>query len=210
MKNRILPVLTVLVMLPAALQAQTADERIDAAKARAQSAGIPVSLLDSKVDEGKAKGVPMDRIAAAVERRGAALARAEAVMAQRGRPASEAELAAGADALDAGVSELVLATINETAPEERRAVAITVLTELVRQGHASQEALDRVTEALERGPDALASLPAQAAEARDRRGPPAGVGGPAGAGAAGATQAGPPAGVPTPGQRPAAGRPGGN
>jgi hypothetical protein len=69
MKTRILPALAMLAMLPTALQAQNAEERIAAAMQYAQNAGIPVSLLDSKVQEGKAKGIPMDRIAAAVERR---------------------------------------------------------------------------------------------------------------------------------------------
>jgi hypothetical protein len=209
MSKRIVVTLALIALLPAALEAQTAEERIEAAKIRAQSAGIPVALLDSKVEEGKAKGVPMDRIAVAVEHRGSALEQAHAAMAHGGQELSDADLAAGADALGAGISAAVLETISETAPQDRRAVAITALTELVQLEVAPEEALERVIEALERGPEALASLPGQAAEARDRRGPPAGIG------PAGGIPAGPPAAVPAPGQQPGAanptgaGRPGG-
>jgi hypothetical protein len=210
MNKRIVSVLALLALLPAALQAQSAEERIEAAKVRAQSAGIPVSLLESKVAEGKAKGVSLDRIAVVVERRAANLARAQATMLRDGDALSEADLAAGADALGSGVSEAVLQTISESAPQERRAVAITALTELVARGQVPEEALQRVTEALARGPEALANLPAHAAEARERRGAPAEDGGrPAGVGAARGTQAGPPAAVPTPGARPGAGNPAG-
>lgn len=44
-----------------------ADARVDAALAAAVSAGIPTSLLERKIAEGHAKGVPMERIAVAVE-----------------------------------------------------------------------------------------------------------------------------------------------
>jgi hypothetical protein len=207
--RRIVPLLTLLALLPVALDAQSAEERIEAAQVRAQSAGIPASLLDAKVTEGKAKGVDMDRIAAAVERQAVALMQAQAAMAGEGQVLSEADLAAGADALGLGISAEILSTLSETAPQERRAVAVTALSALVALEIAPQEALDRVIEALERGPEALASLPGQAAEAMGWRGPPAGVG-PASGGAAG-----PPAAVPTPGQEPGAanptgaGRPGG-
>jgi hypothetical protein len=224
MYRRTLPLVALLALLPAALQAQSAEERIEAARVRAQSSGVPVALLDSKIAEGKAKGVPMDRIATAIEQRAAALSRAQAAMARGGgRDLSEADLGAGADALGSGISEAVLQTISETAPRERRAVAITALTELVALGHDLEDALQRVTDALERGPEALANLPAQASEARARGGPPAGAagppagvggrpdgvgGGPAGAGPPGAGQPGPPTGIPAPGGQPGGGNPG--
>src|SRR5438874_10376367 len=74
--------LIVLVRADAAM-AQTTQQRIDAAAAHARDAGIPVTLLDSKVAEGKAKGIPMDRIAAAVERREAALEKASQALRAR-------------------------------------------------------------------------------------------------------------------------------
>lgn len=207
MIKKILPIL-VLLALPSALVAQSPEERIEAATARARSAGVPVSLIQSKVDEGKAKGVPLERIATVVEQRAAAFERVQRVL---GKGAGEADLVAGADALNAGIGEAVLRSVGEAAARERRPVAITALTELVALGRAPEEALERVLEALEQGPEALARLPAQAVGgARGPHGPPAGVGDgrPAGAGAPGGMRAGPPAGVPAPGQRPGMTRPG--
>ena len=145
-----------------AAMAQTAQERIDAATAHAREAGIPVTLLESKVAEGKAKGIPMDRIAAAVERREAAVEKASQAL--RGRPdVGAADLSVGADAIETGVSAAVLKAIADSAPRDRRVVAIAALTELVREGQVPEAALDRVKDALKRGPDALANLPAEAA-----------------------------------------------
>jgi len=212
MTYRIITALVLFALLPAAAAAQSPEARIEAAMARTQQAGIPVSLLESKIAEGRAKGVPMDRIAEAVDRRAAVLIRGRDAMGRARADASAADLDAAADALGSGVSAAVLQTISETAPRDRRAVAITALTELVAMGQVPQQALDRVIEALARGPEALASLPGQAAaRGQGRRGAPADAGragvGPGG----GAGQAGPPAGVPAPGERPTAppGRPGG-
>lgn len=188
MRKLTLTALALLTLLPVALQAQTAEERIEAAMARAQQAGIPLSLLETKIGEGTAKGVAMEKIAVAVEKRANALLQAKSVMGRGGKELSDADLASGADALGAGISEAILQTISETAPQERRAVAITALTALVAAEVVPAEALQKVMEALARGPEALASLPGAAAVARG-------------------AQAGPPAGVPTPGQKPAAGKP---
>ena len=66
-----------LAIAPAVLSAQDStaagsaaeDPRVHATLETALSAGIPVDLLERKVAEGQAKGVPMDRIAAAVQTR---------------------------------------------------------------------------------------------------------------------------------------------
>jgi hypothetical protein len=186
-------------------QVQPPQDRINTALARARQVGIPVTLLESKVAEGKAKGVSMDRIAAAVERREAALEKASQAL--RGEQDEAASLSVGADAVESGVSEAVLKAVADNAPRDRRNVAIAALTELVKQGHVPEEALERVREALKRGPDALANLPAQAASGRGN----AGTAGQSGRGANGSSgaQSGPPAGVPAPGNPPQAGRPGG-
>jgi len=120
---------------PAATQAPF-EERIHTAIEQAAERGIPAGMLESKVSEGIAKGVPLAQIAPAVERRAEALERAQSAFERAGTRAERAELAAGANAL----------------------------------------ALDQVMEALERGPNALANLPEQAAAARERGGMPAGVG----------------------------------
>ena len=182
-------------------QVQPPQDRINTALARARQVGIPVSLLESKIAEGKAKGVSLERIADAVARREAALEKASEAL--RGQPEAASSLSVGADAVDAGVSEAALKAIADHAPRDRRNVAIAVLTELVEQGHTPAAALERVTEALKRGPDALANLPAQAAAARGGAAATGARGGRSGA------EAGPPASVPAPGSSPQAGRPGG-
>lgn len=152
-----------LTTLSATLEAQSPEQRIETARARASSVGIPVELLDGKVAEGRAKGIPLERIAAAIEGRTAALERAISAMSIDPPDLSNADLVAGADAVAAGVSDAILRTIAERAPRERRAVAITALTALVSRQVTPNEALARVTEALSRGPEFLASLPGQPA-----------------------------------------------
>lgn len=161
MKTRILLVLLLLALAPIAAQAQQAGDpgrRIEAAMQRAASSGIPVSLLRSKVAEGRAKGVAPAVVAAAVERRLELLSRAREVMG--GAAAGAPDLSVGADALAAGVDAEALRTLARTAPAGQRTVAIAVLAQLVQQGHGSESALERVQLALQQGPEALRSLPA--------------------------------------------------
>ena len=196
---------TVFVRADAAM-AQTAQERIDAATAHAREAGIPVTLLESKVAEGKAKGIPMDRIAAAVERREVAIEKASQAL--RGRPdVGAADLSVGADAIETGVSAAVLKAIADSAPRDRRVVAIAALTELVPEGHVPEAALDRVKDALKRGPDALANLPAEAAGGQGHSGDQQNAPGSNGQGRGGAH--GPPSSVPAPGTSTEPTKPGG-
>lgn len=179
----------------AGAQAQPPQDRLNTALARARQVGIPVTLLEAKIAEGKAKGVSLDRIAAAVERRESTLERASQVM--KGQPGSgDAELSVAADALDSGVSDAVLKAVSESAPRERRAVAIAALTELVKMGHVPEAALSRVQQALKRGPEALLNLPAEAGRGRGNSPdlPETGRGN------SGKTPNEPPASVPAPGQ----------
>lgn len=202
-----------LAAVPAPAHAQDPNQRIEAARRRAESAGIPVELLNSKVAEGRAKGVPMDRIAAAVERRLAALSRAREAMGAtlRGAAVSSGDLSVGADAIEAGVEPGVLGRLAAAAPGDRRAVAIAVLTELVSQGESSERALARVTSALQRGSEALRRLPGEAASERSRgNGPPPGRGNPGQGNVRGRGQGGPPAAVPGPTERPERGKGRGN
>jgi hypothetical protein len=151
------------------------EARVHAALETALDAGIPVSLLERKIAEGKAKGVPMDRIAAAVEARLEALTKASDALAKAGLAhPSEGDLSVAADAVQGGVSATALATISQNAPQDRRAVAIAVLTDLVALGHTPESALEQVQSALARGPEALANLHGEA-----------GAGGNAGIGAGG-------------------------
>jgi hypothetical protein len=210
----ILVLLLALAGVPAAAQAQPAEQRIEAARRQAQTVGIPVSLLESKVAEGRAKGVPMDRIAAVVERRLASLSSARDAMAgaPRTSPITAADLSVGADALEAGVQPGVLGQLASAAPGDHRAMAIAALTQLVSQGESSERALARVQAALQRGPEALRQLPGEAAAERSRRGAPPGQNPSRGNGANGRGRGngGPPASVPGPTQRPGRGNGRGN
>ena len=158
-----------LVMAPPGLAAQepqptsaTAEGRIAATLETAVDAGVPVELLESKIEEGRAKQIPAAGIATAVEARLSALLRARETMERseiEGMTAGDLSIAA--DALQAGVSEDALATVQTTAPRERRAVAVAVLAALVELGNAPDAALAQVQAALSSGPEALADLRAR-------------------------------------------------
>jgi hypothetical protein len=176
MRSKTLCLAAALILAPSALLAQdsttaagpaaSADARIDAALSTALEAGIPVSLLERKIAEGKAKGVPMDRIAAAVQRRLEALTKAQDALQKAGlESTTEGELSVAADAVQGGVSQTALAAISQRSTDGSRAVAIAVLTDLVAQGHAPDQALSRVEAALAKGPEALANLSAESAGA---------------------------------------------
>jgi uncharacterized membrane protein YgcG len=197
-------------------QATSPQERISAVLARARQASIPVSLLESKIAEGRAKGVSQERIAAAIERRFVALERASQAL--RGEPDAAASLAVGADAIESGVSEAVLKALAESAPRDRRNVAIATLTELVTQGQAPERALGRVRNALKGGPDALSNLPGETSSGRGNSGADGQQRGNSGKGSGssssgggggggGGPASGPPAAVPAPGKPPQAERP---
>jgi hypothetical protein len=187
--------------VPATLSAQaaTAQAQIEAALERVQKAGIPADLVQMKVLEGQAKGIPADRIATAATHRATALVRAQDALNRAGVQPTRDDLAAGADALGSGVSEAILTALANATPGEHRAVAISVLGALSAEGVLPEQALQGIQRALAQGPEALANLPAQAAAARGQGGPPS---------QAGQGQRGQPEGVPAPGNRPQTGRPG--
>lgn len=205
MKYRIAVALVVLALSGAnAANAQVPpQDRINAALSRARGAGIPVALLESKMAEGKAKGIPLDRIAAAIERREGALERASQAL--RGDPGDAASLSVGADAIESGVNEAVLKAVAEDAPRDRRTVAIATLTQLVQQGDVPAAALAKVRNALKRGPDALTNLPSEGSNGRGR-GSSNGQG-QGSSGGRGGSESGPPAAVPSPGKPPQASKP---
>lgn len=165
MRTRTFCLVTLLAVVPMAAEAQdststsTSSARVDATLSAAAEAGIPVSLLERKIAEGRAKGVPMARIASAVEARLAALTSARDALVDAGMTSTtEGELSVAADAIQSGVSGAALAAVSSSAAPERRAVAIAVLSELVAHGRSSSEALVQVREALAAGPEALANL----------------------------------------------------
>ncbi len=203
MRN-VVAVMVMTLMLPAGVvMAQTPEERIEAAMTRVSEAGIPVALLQLKVDEGTAKGIPAARIAEAIEKRAVALERAHAALS--GVPDVEAaDLDVAASAYQSGVAASVLTALAEAARGEQRVAALAALEYLVTElGHTPPEAFDKVTAALKRGPDALANLPAEAAHAAGR--PHINLPDPAGA----FVPTSVPASVPAPGEAPQGGRPAG-
>jgi hypothetical protein len=148
-----------------------ADARIEAALAAAVEAGIPAALVERKVAEGRAKGVAAARIATAVEARlGALLQARDALQRAHIETTTAADLSIAADAIQAGVSESALVEISRRAPQERRALAVAVLANLVALGHGSEHALVQVRGALGRGPDALVHLQARSAAELKARG----------------------------------------
>ena len=172
MRTTTLCLAAALICAPAALLAQdstasagsaaSGNARIDAAIESAVKAGIPAALLERKVAEGQAKGVAKERIAVAVEHRLESLTAAHDALVKAGlRSTTEGELSVAADAVQAGVSQSALVTLSRRAPDESRAVAIAVLSDLVVMGQASEQALVRVEGALARGPEALANLSSQ-------------------------------------------------
>jgi hypothetical protein len=172
--KRMILMTAALALVPLTAHAQhagQAEARMSAAIETAVQAGIPAALVQSKIAEGRAKGVAAERIAAAVELRLDALLRAKSAM-QRAQLESTtaADLSIAADAVQAGVSETALVEISRTAPQERRALAIAVLANLVALGHGSEHALADVRVALGRGPDALVNLQAQTATELGARG----------------------------------------
>ena len=187
-------------------QVQPPQDRINTALSRARQVGIPVALLESKMAEGKAKGVSLERIAAAIERREGALERASQAL--RGDPGDTASLSVGADAIESGVNEAVLKAVADDAPRDRRTVAIAALTQLVQQGDLPAAALAKVRNALKRGPDALTNLPSEGSNGRGR-GSSNGQGR-GNSGGGGGAESGPPAAVPSPGKPPQAGKPEGS
>jgi hypothetical protein len=190
-------------------QVQPPQDRINTALSRARQVGIPVSLLESKIAEGKAKGVSQERIAAAIERREAVLERASQAL--RGEADAAASLAVGADAIESGVNEAVLKAVAANAPRDRRNVAIAALTQLVQQGQVPEAALERVRDALKRGPDALTNLPGESSGSNRRgNGPPEGrENGSGSSGGQSGRDPGPPSSVPAPGKPSQSGKPDG-
>jgi hypothetical protein len=210
MRTAIVLLLLAFSPLAAGAQSSGAEQRIEAAMGAVRAAGLPASLLQSKVAEGRAKGISPDRIAAAVEQRAQALIGAQQAL-QRVPGVGSADVAVAADALQAGVDVEIVRQLASDAPANQRAVAIAVLTQLVKQGVPAAQALGRVKNALKKGPEALRTLPLNSkggnpnAKGAAKRGQPDAK---AGQGKGKPPKAGPPPGLPPPGREPGKEKPG--
>jgi hypothetical protein len=139
--------LSALLALPATARAQDErlTERLDAATASqvqqvvdsAKSAGLPSEPLVQKALEGATLGASDDRIVAAVQSLHGQLRRAREAL---GRDASDAELAAAAGALRAGLEPSALRRLQSLRPDQPLVVPIAVLTDLVAEGVPPAEA----------------------------------------------------------------------
>jgi hypothetical protein len=170
MRKTIVSLTILAALVPAAAFAQNADAaaeaRIRAAIDHAASVGVPESLLENKVREGRAKGIAEARIAAAVEHRAEVLARVRTALLERSHTIpgeltadglTTGALTAAADAHEGGVSLKNLASVYARAGADG-SVALNVLADLVASGRASQNALVRVEAALARGGRGLNEL----------------------------------------------------
>ena len=113
--------------LSARLDPGTASE-VERLVETARSDGLPTEPLVSKALEGEAKGASSERIVAAVRAQLTALSEARGAL---GRSSSEAEMAAGAGALLAGVPRDSLARLRQTRPGKSLVVPLVVLADLV-------------------------------------------------------------------------------
>lgn len=130
---------------------------------RAGELGVPRRALADKALEGAAKGVPGDRLLAALERRLDGLRTAADALPADAGPAS---LRAGADALGQGLEPDDVRGIGELASEADRPAALVVLGELSRLGVPVEQAEASVAQALERG-DGAGSVLAVGQQVRD-------------------------------------------
>lgn len=146
--------------LPTSLHAQDATapyEAIDDASARtairtviadAAARGLPTSPLVTKVREGIAKRATPDRIRNATSLLAERLAKASGALAPSRSPE---ELAAGADALQAGVSVTTLRDMRKLWPDKPLTVPLGVLSELMASGVSQSVATRRVRDLLIKG-----------------------------------------------------------
>jgi hypothetical protein len=159
-----------LALAQAAAVALPADPRLDPVRTRLESlvtrtsdAGLPAELLVSKVREGLAKGVPVDRIEAAAGKMADGLQSARGFVNERHpRFAPPAELVrAIAEARLAGVELAALdPLVRGPRPNADTTRAIEVLTDLSLRGYPVARAAALVNELHGKEPAAVGRLPA--------------------------------------------------
>ena len=131
----------------------------------AAARGLPVDPLIQKAIEGSAKGVPADRIAAAVRTLAAQLDVAAAALNRVGpaHPDTNA-IAAGAFALNAGLSDANVTDLARvSAPRHTEAATLRVAGTLVAMGVPAAQTVELVTQVIAAGGESadVVALPAQ-------------------------------------------------
>lgn len=119
----------------------------------AAARGLPVDPLVQKAIEGNAKGVPADRVATALRALSAQLEAAAAAIQQAGpTPPDTNAIAAGAFALNAGLSERhVTALAQVSRPPYGVTTTLRVASTLVAMGVPAAETVELVTQVIEAG-----------------------------------------------------------
>jgi hypothetical protein len=140
-------------------------ERVLAKIAEARARQLPAAALENRALKFAAKGVAPAEIERSVSEQADRMVTAKSALAQgRGRPATDEEVEAGADALRKGVDGAQVSALAKNAPSGRSlAVPLYVVGSLVDRGLPSDAALQRVQERLQaRASDVeLERLPAQ-------------------------------------------------
>lgn len=123
----------------------------------AQAAGVPVEPLLDKALEGAAKGVPAERVVAAVGSYSQRLAESRSLV---GPGYDAAAVVAGADALRRGATPETVRSLAGSGPEEL-AVPLVVLGDLIETGVPVEQAYAVVQEALtkQHGPEEILAIP---------------------------------------------------
>jgi hypothetical protein len=137
---------------------------VDAVAAQAAAEGLPVELLVQKALEGAAKGVPAERVIAAVQVLAARLAAAGIAVRVGSAPPAPATVEAGTIALTAGLTEAQVQAVAAAAPgEAERGPALRAAATLAALGVPGRETVDLVVAAVAAGrpPAELLTLPQQ-------------------------------------------------
>lgn len=163
-------VLFLLVALPSVVAAQDvrmvrirqafspeAVAQIESIVAEAEAAGVPADPLLAKALEGAAKGVPTERVVAALASYSQRLAESRSLL---GSEYDAASVVAGADALRRGITPETVRSLAGSHPDEL-AVPLVVMGDLIEAGVPEASAFTVVEEALtkQHGPEEMLAIP---------------------------------------------------
>jgi len=118
----------------------------------AAARGLPVDPLIQKAIEGSAKGVPADRVAIALRALSGQLDAAAAALQQAGAAPDTDAIAAGAFALNAGLSDQDVTTLAQVSrPSSSVAATLRVASTLAAMGVPAAQTVELVTQVIEAG-----------------------------------------------------------
>lgn len=119
--------------------------RLEATYARARMEHVPEAVIASRVAEGESKGASEHAIVASAARVETHMESARAAMTAAGRHPTDAEVQAGAYAMERGVTKAQIGAMARRAPDDRSlAVAFDAVTRLNENGVALNSALTAV------------------------------------------------------------------